>query len=299
MKILNRIIIVCSVLGLTILNGQLSNDVETEWGAAYLENQEEVFVHYNTSLLFAGESLLYNVHSLIKGSNLPSSLSKLAYVELVGEDGRVLFRHKILLTNGRGQGDFFVPAETPSGNYKLLGYTKWMLNSGIATFFQGDVGIVNPYHSDQDMLLEGKAEVVQDSTDATSESPPFREEIRMTFDQTVFGRRHGITLSLEAMDKTVLGGNYSISVRKRDSLRKPLMPMARNHTVRQKSNSVELSKQKFLPELRGQLISGRIVPKNGNSLFKEEKIGLSIPDKKFILKMTRTNHKGEFYFNLN
>ena len=54
-----------------------------------------------------------------------------------------------------------------------------------------------------------------------------------------------------------------------------------------------------MPELRGQLISGRIVPQKEYSLFQEEKIALSIPGNRFLLKLAKINNRGEFYFNLN
>ena len=57
--------------------------------------------------------------------------------------------------------------------------------------------------------------------------------------------------------------------------------------------------KKYLPELRGELVSGKIIPKDPNYALKEEVIAFSIPGENFILKLARTNNAGEFYFNLN
>ena len=89
--------------------------------------QEKVFVHYNTNLLFSGEYLYYRVYCFDANSNELSSLSKIAYVELVGEDKISVFKHKVRLNEGLGQGDYFIPTSVPSGNYKLIAYTQWML----------------------------------------------------------------------------------------------------------------------------------------------------------------------------
>ena len=90
--------------------------------------KENIFVHYNTSLLFAGEYLYYKVYCLNATHNQLSKLSKVAYVELISEDKQKVFRHKISLKNGLGQGDFFISTSIPSGNYKIIAYTQWMLS---------------------------------------------------------------------------------------------------------------------------------------------------------------------------
>ena len=115
--------------------------------------KEGVFIHYNASLLFVGEYLYYSVYCLNKKTGKASDISKIAYVELIGEKGTVIFRQKIGLENGSGQGDFFIPVSVPSGNYKLIGYTQWMMNWGEASFFQGDVSILNPYTNMQKPFL--------------------------------------------------------------------------------------------------------------------------------------------------
>jgi hypothetical protein len=87
------------------------------------ENQipeEKVFMHYNTSIIFPGEYLYYNFHCLLDKQGTTSRLSKIGYVELVGADKQIIMRQKLALKNGRAQGDFFIPTDIPSGNYKLV-----------------------------------------------------------------------------------------------------------------------------------------------------------------------------------
>src|SRR5690606_10752976 len=93
-------------------------------GAALLKAVpgEKIFVHYNASLLFPGEYLYYKIYNLNSTSNTPSTISKVGYVELVGENGEQVFQHMVPLEQGQGHGDFFIPTTLPSGNYKLLAY---------------------------------------------------------------------------------------------------------------------------------------------------------------------------------
>ncbi|MGB7841464.1 MAG: hypothetical protein WBL21_01640, partial [Salinimicrobium sp.] len=117
--------------------------------------REEVFLHYNSSLLFPGEYLLYKVYTLsgAGSSKSYSELSNIAYVELIGEEGDVVFSHKVKLDQGTGQADFFVPTTVASGNYKLISYTNWMKNWR-GNFYEADITIINPYQSRQKNLLE-------------------------------------------------------------------------------------------------------------------------------------------------
>jgi hypothetical protein len=107
--------------------------------------KETVYIHHNDSFLLAGEYLYYKLYCLNAENNRPSDVSKIAYVELVGKDKQPIFKHKIKLRSGLGQGDFFIPTTIPSGNYKLIGYTQWMRNIGQKHFFISDITIVNPY----------------------------------------------------------------------------------------------------------------------------------------------------------
>ena len=108
--------------------------------------QEKLFVHINTSFLLTGEHLYYKAYCINTKTNKLSDLSKIAYVELISSDKTQIFKHKIKLESGHGQGDFFIPKSILSGNYKLIAYTQWMRNSGAKFFFQNDISIINPFN---------------------------------------------------------------------------------------------------------------------------------------------------------
>ena len=97
---------------------------------------EKVYVSMNTSLLLTGEYIFYNVYCLNDKTKQPSKISTIAYVELISENNEVVFKHKIRLAESQGQGDFFIPTSVPSGNYKLIAYTRWMKNGPMTTFFK-------------------------------------------------------------------------------------------------------------------------------------------------------------------
>ena len=86
--------------------------------------QEKVFVHHSGPLVFVGEYLKYAFYCFNTQSNKLSDISYVGYVALVNERGEYLLEQKIPLEEGLAQGDFFINTNVPSGNYKLLAYTK-------------------------------------------------------------------------------------------------------------------------------------------------------------------------------
>ena len=126
MKKIIFFIIIWLIPGLLLLRAQTI--VNSNLKTYQKIHQENIFLHHNASLLFIGEYIYYKVYNLNAEDNHLSSISKLAYVELVGADKQLVFKHKIKLTSGVGQGDFLIPNTVLSGNYKLIAYTIWMKN---------------------------------------------------------------------------------------------------------------------------------------------------------------------------
>nr|WP_299167171.1 hypothetical protein [uncultured Allomuricauda sp.] len=270
--------------------------------------RENMFIHYNAPVLLTGEYLYYSIYSINAKMKELSTFSKIGYVELIGEDTNVIFKHKIKLTDGLGQGEFFIPVTVSSGSYKLIGYTQWMKNSGKNYFFQADIGIINPFKNNQESILK-HIEIAQINTGPDSNIPDVigvRENtppLSLKPNKKIFQKRNLAHLNINVHEKNMIQGNYSISIRKMDSIEGPLTLNAQEYIISQDKENIgdkkTLSGQMYLPELRGELISGKIIPKEANFPLIEEKLALSIPGEQFVLKLSRTDKKGAFYFNLN
>lgn len=109
-----------------------------------LNIREQVDLHLNTRSLLTGESLYFSAFVTSAATGQPSPLSGILYVELAGKNGMV-FQKKILLKEGRGQGEFFVSSLVPTGRYQLLAYTRWMKNFN--DYFQAPITIINPFEA--------------------------------------------------------------------------------------------------------------------------------------------------------
>ena len=262
--------------------------------------QENIFIHYNTTLLLSGEYLYYKVYCRNAVTNSESLISKIAYVTLVGEDGASVFQHKIVLEAGSGQGEFFVPVSVRSGNYKLIGYTQWMKNKGIEHFFQGDISIINPYLSDQTAILKGENDSLQTELKNKRQGSLLSdgETGTLSLKDSVLHTRNKVVLTLKGRSKSRIKGDYSLSVRKVD-------PFAVSPTISSKTynshilNRPESTDKSFhLPEMRGEIISG-IVKFNDKSLPTEAKVVISVPGENAVTKVASIDASGNFLINID
>lgn len=91
--------------------------------------QEEVFIHMDNTSYFLGDTIFYKVYSR-RSDGKPSDLSNLLYVELFNQDGYLVERQKVKMTQGQGHGSIALLDSLYGGYYELRAYTRWQLNWG-------------------------------------------------------------------------------------------------------------------------------------------------------------------------
>ena len=292
-----------SSYGQTILN---SDEI-----SAY-ENipQEKVFIHQNTSFLLSGEYLYYKVYCLNDKSNNLTDISKIAYVELVGSDKIPVFKHKIKLNHGLGQGDFLIPTSIQSGNYKLIAYTQWMNNLEQNQFFQSDLSIINPFHANQSAILKKNDSIEPQNINLKKENlesnnisikATSNDYIDLDVNSKLFKNREKVVLTIKSLQNNNSHGNYSLSVRKIDTLQVPsrLTTSTYKSLYPQKISFISKTNRTFyLPEIRGELLSGKVFIQNSELTSSNTKVAISIPGRQPIFKIATTNDLGVFYFNI-
>ena len=274
----------------------------------YQVPQEKVFVHYNSSLLFTGEHLYYKLYCFNDEKNSLTKISKIGYVALINEQGVSVFEHKIKLNKGIGQGDFFIPVSVPTGNYKVIGYTQWMLNVK-NHFFQGDISILNPYQANQSQIEQDKNSNIPIAA-TQSKNEDYSEinrgqKISMEFDQKTYEKRSLVSCKIEDQFLGKESGTYSISIRKKDTFPKAVLNTAKSFTSAYNNKSkierqkVSIGSSVFLPEMRGELIYGKIESNDSSYPVFNQHIGLSVPQNISDVHIVSTNKEGEFVFNLS
>ena len=273
--------------------------------------QESIYLHQNSSLLLAGERLYYKAYCRKLNSGMTSNLSKMAYVSLIDENLQLVFEHKIRLEDGTGQGDFVIPAEVATGSYKLIGYTRWMLNSSQDQIFESDLFIINPYKTTGESYLV-PVEIDSSVTDSIPVRQPVArkqivvpdelgvELLELELGKKEYSSRSPISLKIRGLSSDAINGSYSLTVRKRESglpesFGKPMSNRAQNgNKALQAGVSI-----KVMPEMRGELISGRVIEKSSGNAVPGKQVVLSIPGDPYLFELAQSNEEGRFYFNLD
>ncbi|MEM7382201.1 MAG: hypothetical protein AAF361_13525, partial [Bacteroidota bacterium] len=302
MKKTIRLLFCVSVFALSNVEGQVIIKSEQELQALKQTPLESVYLHQSASILFPGEYLYYTVYCLNTRSLKLSNISQVVYIELLGENGTKIFTSKIKLNRGMGQGDFFLPVDVPSGNYKLVAYTNWMKNAGSQQFFKSDLAVINPYRSDQSAILASEEES-QDTSVAMSTNVSDDSPVALLTDKESYRVRERVDLKLKNYKGTLGFGAYSISVRKLDDFQAPpqitALANSEDYSTKLKEVPNRVNSVVYIPEQRGELFSGRVVNANNGTPVKEQYVGVSLPGTDFQTKSALTDDKGNFVTYLN
>jgi len=92
--------------------------------------QEKVYLHFDNTGYFKGETMYFKAYSIRTDTGLPSNISKVLYVELLNPSGDVVERRKVKMQNGVGNGDFKLDSIFGTGFYEVRAFTRYMVNFG-------------------------------------------------------------------------------------------------------------------------------------------------------------------------
>ncbi|WP_339697005.1 hypothetical protein [uncultured Marixanthomonas sp.] len=299
-KILHILLLFFTIGTIAFMQAQTSNrDASQHFNTSIIPN-ENIFTHLNTSLFFVGEYLYYKMYVLNSKTENVSTLSKVAYLELINENKESVFKHKIPLVSGIGQSDFFIPTTIPSGNYKIVSYTMNMLSKSPDNYFQQDITIINPYRGNQSTLTKKNDTLLNNETrpknviDNSSNNSSFS----ITTDKKNYAKRSPVILHFKGERGELPEGDYSLSVRKIDTVAHVSLKHATDYTNLVSDNFKPQNKL-IVPELRGEILTGKISTKDESQKIGKQKIALSIPGDNFIFEISNVDSEGNFYFNID
>lgn len=262
---------------------------------------ESIFITTNSNTFLTGETLYYKLFCIDKTTNIPSKHSKIAYIELIDSNKKPIFNHKLFLKNGTENGDFFLPTTLETGNYKLIGYTNWMLNKNNPEYFNITISIINPYQINSKTVKNEIAENNYLTQKKETGLGADQINISIEFNKKTYSNRERVDLKVSSPFEEILKGSYSLSVRKKEDLfYSNKLSFEENQTSNNNSNfnNSIATEDLLLPELRGEIITGKIISKTKKENIENKQIALSIPGKNYDLKITKTGKNGRFFFNL-
>jgi hypothetical protein len=272
----------------------LKNTEDVNWYKGI--TQERIVVNSNAALFFAGESMYFKVYCFNAETNQYSNNSKIAYVELVGKDN-VVFKEKVRLVKGVGSGDFFIPANVKSGNYKLIGYTQWMKNGSKSNFYQTDIVVLNPF--EENANADGSNSIQENLKNTSTTNATNKGLISIQTGAKSYKTRDKVSLNVNLLGNGF--GNYAVFVRKKDQILSSKTPLTIN-TMSQNSKTVSetrsIGESIFLPEFTGEMITGKVINSQTGKPVAGKDVVLSVLSDEVFQDIVKTNTYGVFYFQL-
>ena len=278
---MKKIILICFLIASILeANGQdnLLNEINNF-------PKEKIYLHTNTNFFLTGEQILYKLYCLDAKENGFSKLSKIGYVEVINENNESIFKQKINLINGEGNGELFLDSSIKTGTYKLISYTQWMRNS--QSFFEETIYIVNPFSAKlkiADSINKNNFEPINISNTSI---------LTLKLNKKLFSKREKVIVHFKNTNES----KTSVSTRRVDEI-KILKEKNTISFLNDVKSSNFKSKKTYLPELRGELYHGNITSEKNKNI-SNQKIGISYVGKNKITKISTTDEKGSFYFNIN
>jgi hypothetical protein len=104
--------------------------------------QEKLFVHTDEQTYSSGETIWFKVYSLCYGK--PSTLSKIVYLQLTNDSGKLVYQNKAPLISGKAYGNINLSPAIKSGWYHLSAFTAWMINFDYRLYYHQNIYIINP-----------------------------------------------------------------------------------------------------------------------------------------------------------
>lgn len=250
---------------------------------------EEIRINTNTNLLISGENLYFELWCINKTTSELSSISKMVYVMLINSEREIIVNQKIRLENGIGSGTIYLPSNLKTSQYKLIYYTKWMLNNVDNPFNVENIYILNPNFSSKQQIDNKENDVNILNKHIKLEEHLTDNGIQIFSSSNSYNTRSLVNFELENLNSEP--AFLSISVRKWEDVFVEEQNALTNKNPLQSSHF-------YVPELRGEIISGKVVDKTLKIGVPNKTVSLSISGNHQVFKIVKTNSLGEFHFNL-
>jgi hypothetical protein len=279
---------------------------------AFGNYREQMHMQTDRSWYLAGETLWCSLFLTDAHTNLPSQVSRVAYLELLDPAGKPAWQAMVRIDSGRGQASWKIPSTLPSAGYTLRSYTRWMRNQPVETFFQAPLLLINPQKKPVAGFEDGLPLKQPSVVHPHAAMPSGAGTLSVQADADKYGTRKAVNVTVQARDLAgkPVGTTFSASVtRIGDTTNAPMalqMPSANGagFDAGKPSSTVPSQQNKpagrpHIPELAGPVAAVLVQHRQTGKPVSGILVSLSVPGTRFQTMISRSNKDGMALFPLD
>ena len=256
---------------------------------------EHIWIHTDRQLYVSGETIWFKLYNFDTSKQQLTDFSKVAYLELIDQQGLAASQIKVGLVDGTGQGSIELSEALPNGRYTLRAYTRAMRNLGASAFTSLSLIVLRPGQAiaktpEEQLELSATKSLSAPSTTTTGER---RLQIGITSSITDFPQRSQGTFEVTTTDAkgAPVAAQLSVSI---------ALPRLQNKWIDLEipSNRKPISTIDFLPEKEGLVLEGKVINAQSKEALAKASVYLAFPGKTALVYGAETDEFGRFQFLL-
>ena len=273
---------------------------------------EKTYISTDREIYVSGDKIWCSAFCVDAANGLrPSSLSAIAYVEIVSEDG-TLESGKIALSEGRGAGTIEIPATAPTGNYRIVAYTAYTKNTPGFNPQEHISKTISIFNTSTKERVKNGVKILSDSEYDALRTPAGTQTAAGALSITCHRSAEGY-LEVVLTNNSAAPADLSLSLSNRDGIIPPdntsigaFMGAAASAAARasagaESAPTAVVSAAAELPEYEGEIIRGRIAGATTDEIegLKGRSAFISVPTEKSDLYSSVVDNDGMIKFVTN
>ena len=258
---------------------------------------EKTYISTDREIYVSGDKIWCSAFCVDAANGLrPSSLSAIAYVEIVSEDG-TLESGKIALSEGRGAGTIEIPATAPTGNYRIVAYTAYTKNTPGFNPQEHISKTISIFNTSTKERVKNGVKILSDSEYDALRTPAGTQPAAGALSITCHRSAEGY-LEVVLTNNSAAPADLSLSLSNRDGIIPP-----DNTSIGAFMGAAASAAQAAaeLPEYEGEIIRGRIAGATTDEIegLKGRSAFISVPTEKSDLYSSIVDNDGMIKFVTN
>ena len=282
---------------------------------------EKTYISTDREIYVSGDKIWCSAFCVDAANGLrPSSLSAIAYVEIVSEDG-TLESGKIALSEGRGAGTIEIPATAPTGNYRIVAYTAYTKNTPGFNPQEHISKTISIFNTSTKERVKNGVKILSDSEYDALRTPAGAQPAAGALSITCHRNAEGY-LEVVLTNNSAAPADLSLSLSNRDGIIPPdntsigafmgaaasaaqaaagAESAAARASARAASATAATAEAAELPEYEGEIIRGRIAGATTDEIegLKGRSAFISVPTEKSDLYSSVVDNDGMIKFVTN